>query len=66
MSIINFLELKEKLEIQKYVNPENLDKKNHIFFSGQPGEPGAGRRFLPWLNFITDLRTKTLLFLVLT
>ncbi len=36
MSIINFLELKEKLEIQKYVNPENLDKKNHIFFSGSP------------------------------
>jgi hypothetical protein len=32
MSIINFLELKEKLKIQKYVNPENLDKKNHIFF----------------------------------
>jgi hypothetical protein len=36
MSIINFLELKEKLEIQKYVKPENLDKKNNISFSGSP------------------------------
>jgi len=36
MSIINFLELKEKLEIQKYVKPQTLDKKNHIFFSGSP------------------------------
>jgi hypothetical protein len=36
MSIINFLELKEKLEIQKYVKPETLDKKNHISFSGSP------------------------------
>ncbi len=36
MYIINFLELKEKLEIQKYVNIENFDKKNYIPFSGSP------------------------------
>ncbi|MCF6248355.1 MAG: hypothetical protein L3J69_13500 [Desulfobacula sp.] len=36
MYIINFLELKEKLEIQKYVNLESLDKKNHVPFSGSP------------------------------
>ena len=36
MSIINFLEFKEKLEIQKYVQPENLDQNAHVFFSGSP------------------------------
>ncbi len=36
MSIVNFLELKEKLEIQEYVKPKDLDKKNHIPFSGSP------------------------------
>lgn len=36
MYITNFLELKEKLEIQKYVNTENLDKSNCISFSGSP------------------------------
>ncbi|MEN8211118.1 MAG: inorganic pyrophosphatase Ppa [Thermodesulfobacteriota bacterium] len=36
MSIINFIELKEKLEIQKYTKHETLDKKNFIFFAGSP------------------------------
>ncbi len=36
MSIANFLELKEKLELQKYVKTGILDKKNHIAFSGSP------------------------------
>ncbi|MFH2059777.1 MAG: inorganic pyrophosphatase Ppa [Pseudomonadota bacterium] len=36
MFIVNFLELKEKFEIQKYVKPGILDQKNHISFSGSP------------------------------
>jgi len=36
MCIINFLELKEKLEIQKVVKPKRLDRKNNIPFSGSP------------------------------
>lgn len=36
MSIVNFLELKEKFEIQKYTKTQDLDKKNHIPFSGSP------------------------------
>ena len=36
MHIINFLELKEKFEIQKYKNTETLDKKRYIPFSGSP------------------------------
>lgn len=36
MSIVNFLKLKEKLEISTVVTPVNLDKKNHIPFSGSP------------------------------
>ncbi len=36
MSIINFLELKERLEIQKYVKPRQIDKQTYIPFSGSP------------------------------
>ena len=36
MPIINFLELKEKFEIQTYRKPNTLDKRNHIPFSGSP------------------------------
>jgi inorganic pyrophosphatase len=36
MSIINFLELKEKFEIQVYRNIKNLDRNAHIPFSGSP------------------------------
>ncbi|WP_300459303.1 inorganic pyrophosphatase Ppa [Desulfobacula sp.] len=36
MSIINFLELKEKFELQTYGKPGNLDKTDHIPFSGSP------------------------------
>ncbi|MBU8847905.1 MAG: inorganic pyrophosphatase Ppa [Desulfobacterales bacterium] len=36
MSMINFLELKEKFEIQTYKNIKNLDKDIHIPFSGSP------------------------------
>lgn len=36
MSIINFLELKEKLEIQTYNKPGDIDKTDHIPFSGSP------------------------------
>lgn len=36
MSIINFLELKEKFEIQTYGKPGSVDKTNYIPFSGSP------------------------------
>ncbi|MBU1341913.1 MAG: inorganic pyrophosphatase Ppa [Proteobacteria bacterium] len=36
MSIINFIELKEKFEIQAYRNIKNLDRNTHIPFSGSP------------------------------
>jgi len=36
MSIINFLELKEKLEIQKYVKTVDVNKKESISFFGSP------------------------------
>lgn len=36
MTIVTFSELKEKLEIQKYVEPKDSDKKNCIPFSGSP------------------------------
>lgn len=36
MSIVNFLRLKEKLEISKFVKPESVDKKNYVPFSGSP------------------------------
>lgn len=51
MSIINFLELKEKFEIQTHGKPGSLDKKNYIPFSGSPKkhphEPG-------WVILIAD------------
>lgn len=36
MSIVHFLELKDKVEIQKYVKPADTDKKQCISFSGSP------------------------------
>ena len=36
MSITTFLELKEKLEIQKYASPSNMDKQETVSFSGSP------------------------------
>lgn len=36
MSIINFIELKEKFEIQTYRNVEHTDMNIHIPFSGSP------------------------------
>jgi inorganic pyrophosphatase len=36
MTIINFLELKEKFEIQTAGKPQPLDKDKHIPFSGSP------------------------------
>lgn len=36
MAIVNFLELKEKFEIQTAVKPQGFDKTKHIPFSGSP------------------------------
>ena len=36
MSIANFLELKDKFEIQGYVQPDHIDKERYIPFSGSP------------------------------
>ena len=36
MSIATFLELKEKLEIQKYSKPSDIDKKETVSFTGSP------------------------------
>ncbi|SMC97552.1 inorganic pyrophosphatase [Desulfocicer vacuolatum DSM 3385] len=36
MAIANLVELKEKFEIQTYQKPQNVDKHNHIPFSGSP------------------------------
>jgi hypothetical protein len=36
MSIINFLDLNEKFEIQAYHSIKNLDQDTHIPFSGSP------------------------------
>ena len=36
MSIINFLELKEKFEIQTYGKARDIDKSDYIPFSGSP------------------------------
>ncbi len=36
MSIINFLELKEKFEIQPYKKSGSIDKADYIPFSGSP------------------------------
>jgi len=36
MSIINFLKLKEKFEIQSYRRPRDIDKNNFVPFTGSP------------------------------
>ncbi|THB77961.1 MAG: inorganic pyrophosphatase Ppa [Desulfobacteraceae bacterium] len=36
MSIGHFLELKERLEIQKYVKPINVSREDMVSFSGSP------------------------------
>ncbi|OGQ85721.1 MAG: inorganic pyrophosphatase Ppa [Deltaproteobacteria bacterium RIFOXYC2_FULL_48_10] len=36
MTIVNFLELKDKFEIQTFGKSQNLDKTKHIPFSGSP------------------------------
>ncbi len=36
MPIVNFLELKDKFEIQRYVKPKNFDEKNYQPFTGSP------------------------------
>ncbi len=36
MAIVNFLELKEKFEIQATGRPQDFDKTKHIPFSGSP------------------------------
>ena len=47
MSIVNFLKLKEKCEISTVVTPANLDKKNHVPFSGSPRKhPYEDRRVI--------------------
>ncbi len=36
MTIDNFLKLKERLELKKYVKSDSIDKKRYIPFSGSP------------------------------
>ena len=36
MSLVNFLELKDRFEIQQYVKPDHIDKDGYIPFSGSP------------------------------
>ena len=36
MSTAHYLELKDKVEIQKYVKPSDADRKESIAFSGSP------------------------------
>ncbi len=36
MPIDNFLKLKERLELKKYVKSDNIDKNRYIPFSGSP------------------------------
>ncbi len=36
MPIVNFLELKDKFEIQRYVKPKNFNEKDYLPFTGSP------------------------------
>ena len=36
MSIVNFLELKDKLELQEYETPDKIDQEKYVPFSGSP------------------------------
>ncbi len=51
MSVFNLLKLKEKFEIQTYSRPRDVDKHNHVPFSGSPKKhPHAQNRII----LITD------------
>jgi len=55
MSIINFLELKENLEIQAYEKVKTLDKTIHVPYSGSPRKhPHDKTRFILVADPFTD------------